>query len=474
MVERVSSGIDGLDALIEGGFPKGSVILVCGNPGTGKTILSAQFLYKGMTSHDENAIYVSFGESRKNFYEYMRGFGFDFEKLESEGRFAFLEMITGKKAVPSESIKMVLEKIYELEAKRLVIDPITAISQAYAEKIDVRTMLHTILGKLIRKTECTTLMIVEVPVGNKSIGIGLEEFVVDGVILLKRRFYDERLLRELEVIKLRGTRVLNPLLTFTLDNGFHVFPPAKPEIFETYGKYEIIPHGKDHFSTGIGDLDRLIGKTFVKGSFELIEIEKDVAFPLERLIAPTICKFLNQDYGVAVIPPQGLSAQAIEKIIEPHVNNEVIQRKLKVADFRVSGEALKVPQYVLPLRGEFIVEDMKRFWDAITELRESTNKPVLTVVGYDTLEYIYGQKETLKILGEDIARTRNYEDLRINIVRPTVEVAEQLAALANMHLKICQINGAIFLYGIKPKTQLQNIQVKVENQTRKIKLKPLI
>jgi hypothetical protein len=316
-------------------------------------------------------------------------------------------------------------------------------------------------------------MVSEVVPGERFSGLGLEEFVADGVILLKRSFYNKRLLREIEIVKLRGTRINYPTLTFTLDSGFQVFTPLTVDTSKN-GKYEIIPHGENYYSTGIKDLDVLTGGTLVKGAFDLIEIDNNVAFPLERLISPTICNFLNQEHGVAIIPPQGLSAQTVKNIAAQHVNENVINKNLRIVDFRVAEEPVKVPPYVLPLRGEFIVEDMKRFWDITRELRENTKKPVLSVVGYDTLEYIYGENQTLKILGEDLSRTRNFGDIRINIARPSMETVDQLGALANLHLKICQINGAIFLYGIKPETQLHNIEVKVEDDTRKIKLKPIV
>ena len=85
-LERVPSGIDGLDAIIEGGFPRGSMILVAGNPGTGKTIFSAQFIYRGAVDYGEKGVYVSFAEGKKSFIDYMRRFGMDFERLEKEGK----------------------------------------------------------------------------------------------------------------------------------------------------------------------------------------------------------------------------------------------------------------------------------------------------------------------------------------------------------------------------------------------------
>ncbi|MBS7650902.1 MAG: ATPase domain-containing protein [Candidatus Bathyarchaeia archaeon] len=63
MSECISSGDEGLDEVTGGGFPRGSLILLAGNPGTGKTVFSTQFLVKGAES-DEPGVYVSFAEDK--------------------------------------------------------------------------------------------------------------------------------------------------------------------------------------------------------------------------------------------------------------------------------------------------------------------------------------------------------------------------------------------------------------------------
>ena len=82
---RVSTGIEGFDRLVEGGFPRGDTILLIGNPGTGKTGFSAQFLYKGLVE-GECGIYVSFSEGREAFFRNMNSIGLDFAKYEKEGK----------------------------------------------------------------------------------------------------------------------------------------------------------------------------------------------------------------------------------------------------------------------------------------------------------------------------------------------------------------------------------------------------
>ncbi|MEM1586946.1 MAG: ATPase domain-containing protein [Candidatus Bathyarchaeia archaeon] len=76
-VKRTSSGIIGLDDLIGGGFPRGSLIILAGNPGAGKTIFSACFLYNGIINYGEKGVYASFSEDEDEFFDNMWDLGLD-------------------------------------------------------------------------------------------------------------------------------------------------------------------------------------------------------------------------------------------------------------------------------------------------------------------------------------------------------------------------------------------------------------
>lgn len=84
-MERVSSGVGGLDELIEGGFPRGNLILVSGPPGSGKTIFGFQFLYEGITKRNESGMMVTFLETKDSFYSNFRNLGFDLKRLRTPG-----------------------------------------------------------------------------------------------------------------------------------------------------------------------------------------------------------------------------------------------------------------------------------------------------------------------------------------------------------------------------------------------------
>ncbi|MFH1470598.1 MAG: ATPase domain-containing protein [Candidatus Micrarchaeota archaeon] len=122
-MERVTTGVDGLDELLEGGFPKGSVVLVSGSPGAGKTILGLQFLKKGVDM-DERGLYITFEETRRFILDQAARFNWDLEGYEKEHKLKIVSLV-----VSHTSIEKVLMEIDELVKKfqpnRLVLDSLT-------------------------------------------------------------------------------------------------------------------------------------------------------------------------------------------------------------------------------------------------------------------------------------------------------------------------------------------------------------
>lgn len=227
LVERVSTGIDGLDSLIEGGLPKGSLILLAGCPGAGKSTLSSQYLYDGAIKHGENGVYACFSETREKFMNNMLRFGWDFEKLEQEGKFSFLDLQTLKEPGVQPTLDFIFSKVSDLGAKRLVIDSFTVLALAMKEKIDVRTLLH-LLYKLLQQSQCTTILITDSSWGQITIGSGVEEFVADGVILLSISLTGLEAKRTIFILKMRGTKHdLQHHPIYMSERGVEVIPPTR-------------------------------------------------------------------------------------------------------------------------------------------------------------------------------------------------------------------------------------------------------
>jgi KaiC/GvpD/RAD55 family RecA-like ATPase len=123
-MEIVKSGIDGLDSLIEKkGFPKGSSILVLGAPGSGKSILGMQYIYKGATLYNEKGIYAVFHEHPEKVREYMLSFGWDIDAAGRAEKIMIIDAaspILEKEYIDNYEIKKALSSHNLMVLKRMV------------------------------------------------------------------------------------------------------------------------------------------------------------------------------------------------------------------------------------------------------------------------------------------------------------------------------------------------------------------
>ncbi|MCW3976746.1 MAG: AAA family ATPase [Candidatus Bathyarchaeota archaeon] len=222
--DRVPTGITGLDGLIEGGFPRGGLILLAGSPGSGKSIASAHFIYHGAKNLDENGVYLSFAERRDFFFNNMKRFCLDFEVLESEGRFKFLDVMTAREEATSSTFDMAISEILEINATRLVVDSFSAMAQAFKMRIDARIILH-MLNKLMHHTLCTTLLLVEIPTGSRTFGSGFEEFVADGIIHFETINENDGIRKRAVIRKMRNTNHNQNYMNIVISNeGISLMP----------------------------------------------------------------------------------------------------------------------------------------------------------------------------------------------------------------------------------------------------------
>jgi len=237
MAEKiVNSGIDGLDSLLEKkGFPKGSSILVLGAPGTGKSILGMQYIYKGVTLYNDRGIYAVFHEHPDRVRRYMLSFGWD---IDAVGRADWIMIIDAtspivekeyidneeiKKALsPGNLIKVLKRMISETKAERVVIDSLS--SMYWGESAEERKLELLQFAIKLSALNCTTLIISEAEshdVGEKK--FPYEAFLFDGMINL---YLDsETKTRRASIRKMRGTKhALGSYRVNVAKDGIEVLP----------------------------------------------------------------------------------------------------------------------------------------------------------------------------------------------------------------------------------------------------------
>ena len=234
-VERVNTGIPGLDEMIGGGFPKGTNILVCGSSGTGKTIFCTQFLHAGILN-EEHGIFITLEERTTDLREEMLSLGWDLAQYERSGELIIIDAASSRINLPStEEFRMgggfdidalVLEihrAATKVDAKRLVIDSIPALELKINEPAEFRKALFR-LSSLLLEIGLTSLMTTESIDPFMISRYGIEEFVARGVIVLSLEEEIADLRRFLRVRKMRGTSHLLRSIPFEITkNGIVLY-----------------------------------------------------------------------------------------------------------------------------------------------------------------------------------------------------------------------------------------------------------
>ena len=227
-VERCPTGIEGLDELIEGGLPRGRVVLLAGDCGTGKSIFATEFLVNGIVKYDEPGILVSLEQTPEHLKADMLSLGMDLTKLENDGKLVIIDASLFGKTLKSKAkyaltpeqfsldsiTAMISDAVREIKAKRAVVDSFSALDSlleskksqvGLALKEDVRRSILGINYKL-QSLDLTSILISDITDDGRLSKHGIEEFMVDGVIILNYSPAGPDAGRHLIIKKMRSTK----------------------------------------------------------------------------------------------------------------------------------------------------------------------------------------------------------------------------------------------------------------------------
>jgi len=258
-ISRIASGIPGVDLILGGGFMTGSVQLLLGRPGAGKTIFANQFAFH-LASAGHKAAYVTLlAESHARMLSHLAAFSFfdpdlvsrrilymsGYGVLEQSGLDGLLELLT--------------RTIREQASSLLVIDGLTTAKEFSPTTTAFKRFLLR-LSTSASLTSCTTLLI---SAHANASSAHPENSTVDGIVVLKKRHEGPHVIREFEIEKMRATRYALGRHAFDIDNaGLHVWP-----------RLESLPvgdapvhHGEKTLGFGISGLDALMGGGVLPGS----------------------------------------------------------------------------------------------------------------------------------------------------------------------------------------------------------------
>lgn len=249
-LQRLPSGVDGLDQILGGGFFEAGVYIFLGMPGSGKTILANQLCYR-YVERGGSAVYLTLlAESHSRMLQHLRGLSFFDDRVVPE-RLAYLSAFHDLEREGLKGLTAVLRR--EMRARQagvIVLDGLVAASEAAATDRELKKFIHEI-QTLAAFHQCTVFLLTS---GNPN-RVNAEHTMVDGIVELQETLFDARCERSLYVRKFRGAGTLRGRHAMRIgDDGVVVFPRVEAVYVEAPQTVDPRPP----LSTGVATLDALI------------------------------------------------------------------------------------------------------------------------------------------------------------------------------------------------------------------------
>ena len=266
---KAPTGIEGLDEITGGGFPRGRPTLVAGGAGSGKTMLAMEFLARGAAEFDEPGVFLAFEESKEDLVQNFRSIGLDLETLVA-GKKLLIDYLHIDRHEIHEAGDFDLEGLFfrlglavdAVGAKRVAIDTIEILFSAFENHAVIRSELQRLFRWL--KDRRLTAVVTGERGENMITRYGLEEYVADCVVLLDTRILNEVTTRRLRIVKYRGSIHGMDEYPFLIDqDGFSVLPITSATLEQIVSDERV--------STGVPRLDTMLGGEGVfRGSSVLV------------------------------------------------------------------------------------------------------------------------------------------------------------------------------------------------------------
>jgi circadian clock protein KaiC len=251
-LERVPTGIPGLDRILCGGLLSGGVYIIEGVPGTGKTILANQICFNHVAGGGRVAFVTLLAESHTRMLQHLQPMAF-YKEAEIPER---LYYVSGFRILENEGLKGVIDLLRrEIKGHRatlLVLDGFATTEESASSPREFKKFVHEVQSHAAA-LECTILLLTN---GSER-AISPEYTMVDGVIQLEDTLYEQRSERTLQVGKFRGSDFLPGKHPFRITSrGHEIFPRVEATYALPTVREEYSPH---RISSGIATLDAILG-----------------------------------------------------------------------------------------------------------------------------------------------------------------------------------------------------------------------
>jgi KaiC/GvpD/RAD55 family RecA-like ATPase len=430
-------GLAGLEEFLGKG---GNTLLIKGDAGTGKTTLALQLLRK--LARGGQAYYISARVSREKLGRHSP------ESASAVEEGGFLDLRLGNSTHMLEQIIKVLRDRAGGKTKTLVVDTWDSFAKEMEEK--ERMKAEKSLMALADASEARIIFVSEEPDRTTM------EYLVDGIVMLRRLDEDGLLLREFELTKLRGTPITQHKHLFSLEGGR--FTAFDYHLRPDYTKARKVKPKKDlddAFSLGSEALDSLF-YGIPKGSTFSIEYEPTVHYSSIRIVdLMAIINALNLGHGAFLLPLPASPLHELSSLIRPYVSKDAFLNNFAIGSMEKSDVRLKPPFYAVG------ADNDKELGENVTVLLERVRKNsrtggVLAVESMVQLESSFASTSdtVLEGLSARVSKIqKSSNDALLVTLNSGARMKPRVLAISRRYARIMMRDRVAVIVGEKPSTE---------------------
>lgn len=451
------------------------MLLVKGAAGTGKTSLALAIL--DTLGIRDNCLYISTRASPDQIarhYPWLKGLFTEEQLYGKNTEFSAADLpvfVDAKLEEPAGVFEMITNKLMDARAPTIVIDTWDAIG--YSDK-EALTSNIRVLDTWCRRASAK-LIIMSEQADDTTV-----DSLADGVVVLRQQHYNDRIMREIELAKLSGVQTRRPSYLFTLKNSvFKSYGPHRPSDFVIAPnwmdsgrkvKRPGINRSAPFIPTGHREMDSLLGGGFPRRGIVNIELDAGVNPKVAVVfLSEAIRNFADTNNSVLFLPFEGLDQAYIDHHLRINPAGSS-QRELMRANV---NRDVKMPRLVtVEQTGMSLERRLTSFQEMLLKMRKDhPGKLVFDIIGSNI---VHGPKERLGENVESLATfLRSSADLSVIVSRHSDDSAH-MAGVSDIHLKIIDVKGTLFLQPQKPWANLYAIAISKRFGRASMRLEPVV
>jgi KaiC/GvpD/RAD55 family RecA-like ATPase len=453
-------------------------LIIKGVAGTGKTTLALTILKEMQIK--TNCLYISTRISPEQLFQYYpwleEAFGSSRKMKLTDGVDSndnSLVFVDARLDEPGSLFERITNQLMDVKAPTIIIDTWDAIGFF----MDKEALMNNarVLQTWRERAGAKLIFVTESPNDNTF------DFLADGVIELKQGYHNNRRIREIFLSKLRGSRISNPSCIFSLNGGiFQSYEHYEPEKFtnitiskEYFSQTEQNAGIKNsHMPSGYEELDQLFGGGFPNNGLVTLELDTHVNTRVAMaFLNKIVARFVQRGTPVLFQPFEGVEPEHIDKFLKsqqglkPKCAIEIISNKSKTG----------ITDYLSTPKQDENKKRLQHFQNTVRRLKIRHKKGLLSIIGSDMTRGFPNVENGRQGIENLVSFIKSNSTLSIFVTRQSNgDLLEYLSEISDIHLKILEINGSLFLQSDIPWSHLYAIVSRNYTNHNEISIDPIV